>query len=369
MPTVAFKHFFYLAFSLFSISNLFGQDVPLFSQKLTNSFMYNPAIAGNSYGSITLSHRTNYSGVQGGPVNNYFSIQTPLSNYRMGIGINYYQENINIFANSYFSTAIAYSFHFDRFKTLSMGISGEFNSIKLNNSSESTLSDDVTIQQYAYGKNATDFSFGMVYQTKFIKVGAAANRLGTTWLANEKLLSTYYSGNIHGLIPIRNNRDLFEPYITYRKTASSSDMIDVGMYYTYNSKIIVGMATRNGNIFSSTFAIRLDKHTVTGFSHEIVLGTVAGFAGSSNEVTIRFDFKDKAHQEQLREDYKTSIAYRRKALYATTKKSPKKFKSPKGLHRAQQKISAYSPNKRYQSIIKSNSIKIKTKKGKPRKAY
>lgn len=65
-----------------------SQDIPLFSQKLTNSFMYNPSLAGNTFGSITASYRSNYSGVADAPKNYFISAHTPFSNHRFGFGAN-----------------------------------------------------------------------------------------------------------------------------------------------------------------------------------------------------------------------------------------------------------------------------------------
>jgi hypothetical protein len=62
-----------------------AQDIPLFSQKLTNSFIYNPSFAGLDFGSLTFSRRSNYTAVEGAPVNNFLSLHTPFSGGRFGI--------------------------------------------------------------------------------------------------------------------------------------------------------------------------------------------------------------------------------------------------------------------------------------------
>ncbi len=49
--------------TVFVLGNMkfIAQDIPLFSQKLSNSFIYNPAIAGQQYGSLTLAHQSSFS--------------------------------------------------------------------------------------------------------------------------------------------------------------------------------------------------------------------------------------------------------------------------------------------------------------------
>ena len=115
-----------------SVSGLasYAQDIPLFSQKLTNSFMYNPALAGNTFGSITASYRTNYSGVSDAPKNYFISAHTPFANHRFGAGVNVYQEEVSILKNTYYAAAFAYHLQFNKFSTLSMGVGAEFNQLR-----------------------------------------------------------------------------------------------------------------------------------------------------------------------------------------------------------------------------------------------
>lgn len=182
---------------LISVSAL-AQDIPLFSQKLTNSFIYNPAMAGHTMGSLTYSYRRNYSGVSGAPENHFLSLHTPLWNHRVGVGANVFQEDVNFLRNTYASAAFAYHVRFSKFNILSFGVSGEYNTIRLNGTSNTPgASDDPGYLRLANGDvNDYDFSFGVNFQSRLFKVGLAANRLATAWLKDEPqaVLSNFYSG-------------------------------------------------------------------------------------------------------------------------------------------------------------------------------
>jgi Protein of unknown function (DUF3308). len=71
-----------------------AQDIPLFSQKLTNSFMYNPALAGHTFGSMTASYRMNYLGVTDAPTNTFLSFHAPFANYRFGSGSIFFRKRL-----------------------------------------------------------------------------------------------------------------------------------------------------------------------------------------------------------------------------------------------------------------------------------
>lgn len=355
---------------------LHAQDIPLFSQKLTNSFMYNPAVAGHTFGSATLSYRKNYAQVDGAPVNYFLSLHTPIAKHKAGIGANVYQEDVTFLRNTYTSLAFAYHIRFDRFTTFSMGVAGEYNSIGTNGSPiADPENSDIEYNALLQGKlNTYDFSFGMMFQNRFVKVGIAANRLSNAWLEDKPSLSNYYTGFVQGLLPVRGGEDLLEPYVAYRQLSDVNSTLDLGLFYTYNNVLTVGASWRSGKILGGTIAVRPSKFVSVGYSHEIITGNVGGFVGAANEITLRIDFKNENYKERFRADYKSAVSYRRK----TVSSSRPGVSSPRKLHHKQKKIAPYSPNKRYQNIkklgVKSsssmkkyNSPKKKKKRSVPKK--
>lgn len=362
-----------------------AQDIPLFSQKLTNSFIYNPSLAGHTFGSMTASYRLNYLGVQNAPRNTFLSFHAPFANYRFGGGFNVFQENVGIWQNTYLSGAFAYHLHFTRFSILSFGVGAENNSVRLNTLTsfeKISLNDDLTLQRYNTTNTKPDFSFGMMYQNRFIKVGASANRLATAWLDTKdaQILSNYYSAFAQGTIPMRGGSDLLEPYIAFRKFSEINDTYDVGLYYTLNNKITFGGATRRGSVVNATLAYRLSKYLLVGYSSEVILGqSFGGFNGSSHEFTMRYDFSDQGFQKKFNSDYKTAVSYRRKSLNGASIKKTPGGRSPKQLNKAQKRVAAYSPNSRYQnmkklsggkkSVAKKPKGKSSLSKRKPPKKY
>lgn len=322
-----------------------AQDIPLFSQKLTNSFIYNPSMAGNTFGSVTYSYRQNYSNVPGAPRTNFISMHTPFANYKMGVGINLFQEDVNFIRNTYASIAGAYHIHFTRENILSVGLSGEYNVTKLRGSSNTiSTSTDPVLLQLQNGDPAYDFSFGANYQTRFWKAGFALNRMASSWLKKESSnISNYYSGYVQGMIPLRGDEDLLEPYLAFRKFSETYDTYDIGLFYTYSNMILAGVAVRRGDVINGTVGFKFLKRATIGYSREMILSSLGGFVGSANEISIRLDFNDATTKERLVSDYKEAKAIRRKALR----------RSGAGSSRNKKKnLAPYSPNERYQDVKK-----------------
>ena len=323
-------------------------------------------MAGHSMGSMTFSWRKNFTGVNGAPENFFLSAHAPLANYRFGIGANVFQEEVTFIRNIYSSAAFAYHIHINRFNILSMGVSGEFNSLGLNGRANFDTSDE-ELNTLANGIKDYDFSFGLNYQSRLFKAGLSANRLATAWLKNdtEAVLSSYYSGYIQGMIPLRGGSDLLEPYVAFRKFSETNDTYDVGLYYTYNNRIMAGAAMRRGSVFNATLGFKLSKYFMVGYSREMILNNIGGFVGSANEITLRLDFNSQEYQEKFSSDYKSALSYRRKTLSTSGRPGGN---SPKKLHKKQKKLAPYSPNKRYQNI-KKLSTKNKNIKGGAKRKY
>ncbi|MBL7858017.1 MAG: type IX secretion system membrane protein PorP/SprF [Cyclobacteriaceae bacterium] len=337
-----------------------AQDIPLFSQKLTNSFVFNPAIAGHTYGSMTYSYKQNYSKVEGSPTNHFLSLHTPIANHRFGVGASIYQEDVTFLRNTYASGAFAYHLAFNKLSILSMGVSAEFNSIGTNGTPNFSSTGDQALNDLQAGRsNNFDFSFGLHYQNRFLKIGAAANRLSAGWIDKTSSLSYYYSGFAQGLIPIRGGEDLLEPYVAYQKLSEVNNTLSAGLYYTFDNKITAGAAMRSGQVLNASLAFRISKYVLLGYSREMITGNIGGFVGAANEFTLRYDFNDQSYKERFRADYKSALSYRRKTLSGPIGKVGSR--SPKQIQRNQKKLAPYSPNKRYQNTKK---LSVKTSSSK-----
>lgn len=338
-----------------------AQDIPLFGQKMSNSFIYNPAVAGHTFGSATLAYRRTFGDFA---KSTYLSLHTPFGNHKFGIGGNLFSERINFVENIYASGAFAYHINFSRYNTLSLGVSTEYNSIQFDNTRINF--EDGSLDPVVVGlnnDNTLDFSFGMHYQNRYFKGGLAANRLATTFFQEDSTASVvdFYSVYAAGLIPMRGGQDILEPIFNYRKLSENSNIWDIGVYYTYNNLLLGGAAWRAGDILSLTVGVRLKNKLMLGYSHEVPNGNFG--LGHTNEITLRFDFNEKTYQDRFRQDYKSSLAFRRKTLSSSSKRARAGARTPKSFKKRQKnRVKNFpSPSKRYNNVKKLSQRRHKKK--------
>ncbi len=364
---------FYLfaTFCLISALSSHAQELPILNQKLTNSYLYNPSLAGLNFGSVSFIHKRNYNSVAGSPVSNIASIHHPLAQGSAGIGLNYVNDQTNIFNNSYVSLGFAYHIIFSEYSSLSFGLSGDYSNTKADPLKINVVdeTDEIINQILGNGENQYDFSFGLDLRTKLFQLGGAYNRLSSSFIVNESesFLQDYMTGYLNVTLPIADRRDLFEPLITYRKISRDDGVIDLGAYYTYNDLFMLGGAYGTNSSWNAQVGIQFSKFYL-GYVYENFAGNTNRDLGSNNEFILRFDFsKAGGYKHRYASNFQKSqdaISYRRKTLSKPPvgAKNPKKFKS----NWKKRSDHSLSPNKRY-NPKKLYTSKVKYPKKKKRK--
>jgi len=338
----------------------YGQDIPLYTQKLTNSFIYNPAIAGHTFGSLTYSFNKNYTPVNGSPTTSLISAHTPFGNHKYGVGFNFYNETVSFVKNSYFSGAFAYHINLSKYTVFSMGVSGEFNSIGFDLAKVVGNAEDPLLAERL---NRADFSFGVNFQTRYMKVGGAMNRLATNLELTKNstdILSEYYSFYVMGMLPLRGGVDMLEPTLNIRKLSplEGNLIYDVGLYYTWDNKLIGGLAYRRGNVLNAVVGLRVAEKATFGYSFNVLAADYGRDVGASHEITLRYDFNEKTYQDRFRTATQNAMAYRRKTMSSSTSKLGGKRASSGKMSKSRQKqIKRASPSRRYQDNSKLPRVK------------
>jgi type IX secretion system PorP/SprF family membrane protein len=89
-----------------------AQQVPFYSQYFFNPFIYNPSFTGQSQETRAfLSHRNQWTGIQGAPVTTILTIDGPIQGEKAGLGINMYSDKTDILERS--GARMAYSYKVD----------------------------------------------------------------------------------------------------------------------------------------------------------------------------------------------------------------------------------------------------------------
>lgn len=109
-----------------SATKVKAQQDPMFTKYMFNTLIFNPAYAGSKeHMSITLLHRDQWWGLDGGPTTQTLTVHTPLKGNKIGIGGSLLHDDIGptkeIKLNGYYAYRISFN---DGKSKLSFGLSG-----------------------------------------------------------------------------------------------------------------------------------------------------------------------------------------------------------------------------------------------------
>jgi type IX secretion system PorP/SprF family membrane protein len=301
-----------------------AQDIPLFTQKLSNAFLYNPSVAGNTLGSVTLSRRQYWTGVQGSPNATLLSAHLPINGYRFGTGLAIYQDNVGVSQTLSASGAFAYHLILPSRQSFSLGVAAEYYNHRVVPSRVDVpaagWSDPVLLSKYA-GVNGVDFSGGISYYSRYFRAGASINRI-SGWLGSENKnpFQPFFTATAQGILPLADKRHVLEPMLTYRSLNPVSSLLEGGLYYTFDKKFTIGASYRTGKVVSVATSFQVYKNLTIGYSNELFTSQLNAGLGTSHEVAVRYDFNDRTdllarktsrhlNTAQLQTRHKTRVNY------------------------------------------------------------
>ena len=348
-----------------------SQDLPLYNQKLTNSFVYNPSVAGNGKGSFTFSNRTFWNGVPGAPRTNLISAHVPFSQHQFGAGFNIIQERIGVSENLYLMGAFAYHLDLNDQLVLSLGLSTEFTNLSFNSTRFDPQDASDALLNNPENRSSLDFSFGTSIKHELFEIGFSSNRLATALSIADlsTQISQFYTVYALAKLPL-TDRHKIEPTFAYRKLSTESSQWEAGAYYSFRDAITVGASYRAGGIISPALGLLIRDRLLVGYSFEMFGSGVQKEIGGTNEITLRWDFMDNTFYKNSKNStsiMRESLAFKRKTLsYNRLKGKPMSASNPKfkkKLKRNYIKSPSYKINKSKKLNRKSGFGKSRKKVG------
>ena len=111
----------------------YGQQDAQFTQYMYNTISINPAYAGSrGVMSIFALHRTQWVGLDGAPTTNAASINTPISNSNLGLGLSFVNDKIGPTNENTISVDLSYTIPTSENFKLSFGMKATANLFNLN---------------------------------------------------------------------------------------------------------------------------------------------------------------------------------------------------------------------------------------------
>jgi len=288
------KRLILLVFVFFSILCSAQQDAQ-FTQYMYNTISVNPAYAG-SRGALSIFglYRTQWIGLDGAPETSTFSINTPLNNSKLGLGVSLVNDKIGPTNENTLSADLSYSVPTSETFKLSFGIKATANLFNLDVSKLSFEDQDDPQFQGLDNKFTPNIGAGVYWHSDKAYFGLSVpNFIETdryddndTAIFKDKINYYFMAGYVFDL-----NYDIkFKPALLTKMVQGAPLQVDVSGNFMFYEKFTLGLAYRWSASVSAMAGFQVSDGLYIGYGYDHETTNLRKYNSGSHEIFLRFEF-------------------------------------------------------------------------------
>jgi type IX secretion system PorP/SprF family membrane protein len=285
------------ALMLSCYSGLAQQDAQ-YTQYMYNTINVNPAYAGSrGVMSIFGLHRTQWVGIDGAPVTNAVSINTPLKDSHLGLGVSLVNDRIGPTTENQFSADLSYTIQTNETYKLSFGIKASGNLFDLDAGKLNPVDPSDDHLQNIGSKFSPNFGAGVYLHSDKLYLGFSVPNF---------LQNTKYSDNDISVYQERLNYYLiggyvfdisaglkFKPAFMSKIVTGSPLQLDVSGNFLIQDKLMLGVAYRWDAAVSALAGFQITDGLFIGYGYDLETTRLKKHNSGSHEIFLRFELFNK----------------------------------------------------------------------------
>lgn len=293
---------------LYFIAGFFGlvaqaQQDSQFTQYMYNTININPAYAG-SRGRLSVFglHRNQWVGLDGAPVTNSFSLNSPIQNSNVGIGLSFINDKIGPSDENSISVDVSYTIKTSETFKLSLGVKGtanlfnvDFNKLYIYSPGDALAQTNIdnkfspNIGAGAYfhsDKTYFGLSVPNFLETKHFD---AISNNSSSYIASERMHYYFIAGHVFDF----GESVKFKPALLTKFVKGSPLQVDLSGNFLINDKFTLGAAYRWDAAASLLAGFQISKSWFIGYGYDMETTKLANYNSGSHEIFLRFEFFNK----------------------------------------------------------------------------
>lgn len=294
MNTVVFS--FLMLLSLRSMAQQDEQS----SLYIFNPLQFNPAYAG-SRGDLSATGviRSQWVGIKGAPKSHFFSVNSPMKNTNIALGMHLSNDAIGSKNRTSFYGDYSYTLNFKKFRKLNLGVSGGGEQLIVDNTK--LLANDPTDVQYlsSFSQLKCNAGVGLYYYTERFYAGISVPRIFQTSLKyNSIVLSNsftkrHYFISAGYVFPLNSVIDL-KTSVLLKIVENTPITVDLNANLFFYKKLWVGAMYRFNESFGVNVAVQIKESFMFGYSFDFVTNGLSRINNSgSHEIMLNYSLNRK----------------------------------------------------------------------------
>jgi type IX secretion system PorP/SprF family membrane protein len=276
----------------------FAQQDVQFTQYMYNTININPAYAGSrGVMSVFGLHRTQWVGIDGAPVTNAFSINTPISNSNLGLGVSLVSDRIGPTKNTNVSGDFSYSIPTSETFKLSFGLKVSANMFDLDVSQLNPAdANDPNLQNFN-NKITPNFGVGVYFHSDKLYLGLSVPSIARNTKYSDNDVAVYTEREnfyfIGGYVFDLSQSVKFKPAFLTKMVTGSPLQVDASANFMFFDKLVLGGAYRWDAAFSALAGFQVSDGLFIGYSYDMETTELKNYNSGSHEVFIRYELFNK----------------------------------------------------------------------------
>ena len=271
----------------------YAQQDAQFTQYMYNTINVNPAYAG-SRGALSMFalYRTQWVGLDGAPVTSTVSMNTPLNESNLGLGLSLINDKIGPTTENTFSADLSYTIPTSETWNLSFGIKATANLFDLDATKLNPVNAaDPSLQNYS--TFSPNIGAGVYWHSDKAYVGFSipnfieTNRYDDNEVAIFKERISYYL--IGGLVFDLNNTVKFKPAVLTKMIEGAPLQVDVSANFMFFDKLMMGASYRWSAALSAMVGFQVSDGLYIGYGYDRETTNLDNYNSGSHEIFLRYE--------------------------------------------------------------------------------
>ena len=271
----------------------YAQQDAQYTQYMYNTINVNPAYAG-SRGALSMFalHRTQWVGLDGAPVTNTVSLNTPINESNIGLGVSLVNDKLGPTTENAISADFSYTMQTSETWKLSFGIKATANLFDLDASKLNPVdAADPRLQNYS--KFSPNIGAGLYWHSDKAYVGFSVPNFIETSRYDDKEVAifkeriSYYL--IAGYVFDIGDSVKFKPALLTKMIEGAPLQVDVSANFLFHDKFMVGLAYRWSASVSAIAGFQITDGLYIGYGYDKETTNLDNYNSGSHEIFLRYE--------------------------------------------------------------------------------
>lgn len=274
-------------------STTHAQQEPQVTQYMYNPISINPAYAGSRDAlSISGQYRTQWVGVEGAPSTANFSIHTPLTDSKLGLGLSFTSDQLGAMSENTVAADVSYTIDVSQNFKLAFGIKVSANLLNVDYS-KLLIEDPTEVGANIENQFTPNIGAGLFLYSDKTYVGLSAPLFLESERYDDNVRSTM-SQKMHIYATAGHVFDLsrdvkFKPALITKIVSGAPLQLDLTANFLLYDKLTLGAAYRLDAAVSGLIGYQVSDQFFVGYSYDADTQRLSHYNSGSHEFLLRFE--------------------------------------------------------------------------------